>query len=329
MSQEGENHDMGKNPPSSCDHDHGHGPHHHGHSHGPGGHHHHHGASGRVGTAFLLNLGFAVIELIGGLWTNSMAVLSDALHDFGDSLALGMAWWMERKSQQASDRTFSYGYRRFSVVSAFLTGVILVAGSLWIIGQSVPRLLNPEPVRTTGMFFLALLGIVINGIAFFRLSKGASLNERMLRWHFIEDLFGWILVLVGSVLMMIADWPWMDPALAILLSVWVLWNVLRHLRHAIGVFLQEVPAHLQGGHVESWIKSVAGVQGVHHVHIWSLDGESHILTAHVVVDSALDPRGTQELKSGIKSGLRERFGILEATIELEASGETCVDPRHG
>ncbi len=315
---------------SSCNHDHGPGSKHsHGHGHGHGHHHHHHHAiSGRVGTAFALNLFFAIVELVGGFYTNSLAVMSDALHDFGDSLALGMAWWLEKKSQQKSDASFTYGYRRFSVVSAFATGVILVSGSLWILSTSIPRIFNPEPVLAPGMLALGVFGILVNGAAFFRLSKGSSLNERMLSWHFIEDLLGWVFVLFGAGLMMIADVPWVDPLMAALLSCWVLYNVVRHLKQTMGVFLQASPAHLRHGEVQEWIKSRPGVEDVHHTHIWSLDGEQHILTAHVVVASDYEWSQTQKLKNEIKQHLREKFSILEVTIEFECSGQPCLDPEH-
>lgn len=278
--------------------------------------------------AFFLNLSFAVIELVGGYLTNSMAIVSDALHDFGDSISLGAAWWLEKKSTQKSDAIFTYGYRRLSVMSALLTGIILTSGSIWIIATSLPRIWNPEPVRADGMLGLAVLGIVVNGAAFFRLSGGNSLNEKMLRWHFIEDVTGWIIVLVGAAVMYFADWPWIDPLMAVGLSVWVGYNVVRNLKESLRVFLQVSPQHLSKGEAEAWIKSQSGVQDVHHAHVWSLDGEAHIMTVHVVVPTSADLGALQELKSRLKKGLREKFAIFEATIEFESAQEDCVDPQH-
>ena len=301
----------------------------HGHSHGHS-HSHSHGGdlTGRMGAAFLLNFGFALIELVGGFYTNSMAVISDALHDFGDSLALAMAWWFEKKSRQKSDALFTYGYRRFSLISAFITGCILVIGALGVLVVSIPRFLHPEPVKTQGMIFLAILGIAINGLAFFRLSKGSSLNETMIRWHFIEDLFGWIFVLFGAIVMNFIEAPWIDPLMAILLSAWVLWNVVKHLKTTVSVFMQATPGHLRQGEAEEWIGKQEGVKSVHHTHIWSLDGESHILTTHVVIAAACGSREMQILKKDLKRGLREKFDIFEATIEFETNEENCVDPEH-
>ena len=302
----------------------------HSHAHGHSHSHSHAGAdlSQRMGAAFLLNFGFAIIELVGGFYTNSMAVTSDALHDFGDALALAMAWWFEKKSLQKSDALFTYGYRRFSLISAFATGCILVMGALWVLTASIPRLWHPEPVKTGGMFFLALLGITINGLAFFRLSKGSSLNEKIIRWHFIEDLLGWVFVLFGSAVMFFVEAPWIDPLMAILLSGWVLWNVAKHLKSTISVFMQATPGHLRQGEAEEWMGTQGGVKNVHHTHIWSLDGESHILTTHVVLRPGVSPEKMHDLKKDLKRGLREKFDIFEATIEFETSEENCVDPEH-
>lgn len=298
------------------------------HSHHSHGHHHHHGVSGRMGVAFFLNLGFAIIELIGGIMTNSMAILSDALHDFGDAFSLGIAWWLEKKSHQQSDETFSYGYRRFSIFSATITGVLLVTGSVIIVYNSILRLQNPEPASARGMMALAILGLVVNAAAFYRLSKGQSLNEKMLSWHFIEDMTGWAVVLVGSLVMMAADVPWLDPLMAICLSVWVLYNVLRHLRETVQVFMQITPAHLRGSDVSDFLKSFAEVSATHHTHVWTLDGESHIMTTHVVLKSAINWDQAQDLKNQMKHQLRHKFGIHEATIEFEIQGQKCDDEAH-
>lgn len=281
-----------------------------------------------MGFAFFINLSFAVIELVGGILTNSMAILSDALHDFGDAIAIGMSWYLEKKSAKQSDVGFTYGYRRLSVVSAFITGVILVVGSIWIIANAIPRIFNPQPVHAQGMLWLAFLGIAVNGLAFWRMSDAQSLNEKMLRWHFIEDVTGWVLVLVGALLMMFFDLPWVDPTLAVLLSAWVAWNVFKHLKSTLDVFLQASPRHLRDGQVDVWIGKRDLVQSVHHVHLWSLDGEMHILTAHVVIAPEINLQQVQNLKGEIKRGLKETFGILEATIEFEHAGEPCVDPNH-
>lgn len=309
-----------------CDHSHDRA---HGHSHGHHHHHHHHGASERVGLVFFLNLGFALIELVGGLLTNSMAVLSDALHDFGDALALGVAWWMEKKSNKAHDEDYSYGYRRFSVASALVTGVILLSGSLWVLFESIPRLIHPEPVQVRGMLGLAVLGVLVNGFAFVKLSFGGSLNEKVLKLHLIEDMAGWILVLVGAAAMFFFEIPWLDPLMALGLSIWVIFNVFRNLKETVLVLLQGVPRDLKLDDVQSWMRKQPGVMDVHHLHVWSLDGEKHILTGHIVISGEAPVLDTSKIKFDLKTGLKKMFHIMEATLEIETPGESCHDPRHG
>ncbi|WP_413561272.1 cation diffusion facilitator family transporter [Bdellovibrio sp. HCB209] len=303
--------------------------HHHHHSHSGGHHHHHHShgsAIGRMRFAFVLNLGFAIIELIGGYLTNSVAIMSDALHDFGDAMAMVIAIVMEKVSHKESDQKFSYGYRRFSVLGAVITGGILIVGSVFILVEAVPRLLNPQAVHANGMLLLAVFGVAVNGFAALRVSKGTSLNERMLMWHMIEDVMGWVLVLIGALVMKFWDVPQVDAGLAIALSLWILFNVFRNLREAMKVFLMAAPTGFSVEHVSVEIKKIPSVVDVHHAHLWSLDGENHIYTAHVVLDGT-GLENAPSVKSEIKKRIKN-FGIIEATIETEVQGDACSDPKH-
>ncbi|MBV2168513.1 MAG: cation diffusion facilitator family transporter [Bdellovibrio sp.] len=302
---------------------------HHSHSHSHGHHHHHaHGAVlGRMKVALALNLGFACIELVGGLWTNSVAILSDALHDFGDAFAVALAIILEKFSHRKSDGDFSYGYRRFSTLGAIVTGIILVLGSVFILIESVPRLFNPQQPYAEGMILLALLGVTVNGFAAYRVSKGESLNERMLMWHMIEDVMGWVVVLIGAVVMKFYHLPQLDAGMAIALSLWILYNVFRNLREALKVFLMASPSQVQVEEIEAKICQIEKVEGVHHGHLWSLDGENHIYTAHVVLAANSTVLDMEQVKEQVKKLVKD-FGIIEATIETEISGSTCFDPEH-
>lgn len=277
--------------------------------------------------ALALNLGFACIELVGGLWTNSVAILSDALHDFGDAFAVALAIILEKFSHRKSDGDFSYGYRRFSTLGAIVTGIILVLGSVFILIESVPRLFNPQQPYAEGMILLALLGVTVNGFAAYRVSKGESLNERMLMWHMIEDVMGWVVVLIGAVVMKFYHLPQLDAGMAIALSLWILYNVFRNLREALKVFLMASPSQVQVEEIEAKICQIEKVEGVHHGHLWSLDGENHIYTAHVVLAANSTVLDMEQVKEQVKKLVKD-FGIIEATIETEISGSTCFDPEH-
>ena len=185
------------------------------------GHHHQHDTK-NISTAFFLNLAFTIIEIIGGLMTNSVAIMSDALHDLGDSLSLGLAWYFQKVAKKGRDKTFSYGYKRFSVLGAMINAIVLVVGSVFILQETIPRLWQPETPNVQGMFWLAILGIVVNGAAVLKLQKGTSLNEKVISLHLLEDVLGWAAVLVGSVLMYFFDLPIIDPLLSIGIAIFIL-----------------------------------------------------------------------------------------------------------
>ena len=285
-------------------------------------------ASSRMGMAFFLNLGFAIIELVGGLYTNSLAILSDAFHDMGDALAIAMAWYLEKKSRQGSTLEFSYGYRRLSVLGAMITGLILMCGSGIILARAIPRLFNPEPTNVQGMILLAILGLAVNGFAAFRMSKGTSLNEKMILWHLLEDVMGWIAIFVGSIVMLFYDLPILDPIMAIGIAIWVLWNVFNNLKTTFNVFLQATPSDVQIETVTTKIKQTPKVKSVHHLHLWSMDGDHHILTTHLVVEDSTTKDDVHQLKIDLKNLLMKEFHITEATIEVEWPNQSCTDPIH-
>lgn len=275
--------------------------------------------------AVLLNVVFTIIELIGGIWTNSLTILSDALHDFGDSITLISSLFLEGKSQKSPDTKRTFGYQRLSLLSALFAATVLIGGSLFILSRAIPRLINPEHVDANGMMVLAVVGIVFNGIGFLRLKRGTSINERVLTWHLLEDVLGWVVVFFGSILIRIFDSHIIDPIMTIGYTVFIFWGVTKNLKEAFNIFLQGVPDHINMEHVQQGLLSVAGVAGVHDVHIWSLEGETDIFTGHVVVDDHLlkNPDNTRRL---IKEELKKHH-IEHSTVELESkrfcSGTEC------
>ena len=295
--------------------------------------HHHHEASpgSRIGVAFWLNLAFAVLEIGGGLWTNSMAVLSDALHDVGDSVALGLTWHFARVSERKGDETFTFGYRRFSLLGALVMSFILFAGGLVVLSRAVERLLTPVASNAAGMIYLAVAGIAINGIAALRTHGGRGLSERVVTWHFVEDVLGWLAVLVAGIVMSFADVWILDPVLSILITLYVLWNVGRRLKDTLVILLQGAPSDVSVEEVEDVIRAVSGVCDVHHTHVWTQDGERHVLTTHVVADPGASLGDTGDLRRRIREAVKF-LGVTHATIEVEresdCSGcdEDCHNP---
>ena len=274
--------------------------------------------------AFALNLAFACIELFGGLWLQSMAILADAVHDFGDSLSIGFAWYMQRLSNRGATHTYSYGYRRFSILSVIVISSFLISGSAVIVYESIQRLFHPiEAPDPFGMIGFAVFGIVINGIAGKLLAGGGSLNEKVLSWHFWEDVLGWVAVLVGGVGIYLTNLPWIDPLLSLAIAVFVAYRVLNHLKQALAIILQATPDHFDIEHIEQAIMQSIEIESIRHTHLWTLDGENHILTSHLVFKHAtpLNRLMTEKQKA---HELLKSMGIDHATFEIEV-GEPRKD----
>jgi cobalt-zinc-cadmium efflux system protein len=290
-------------------------------------HNHHHSddeSANRIGMAFFLNVGFTLIEFVGGWLTNSTAIMADAVHDLGDSLSIGSAWLLNRLGRKSADGEFTYGYRRFSLFGALMNGLVLIGGSLWVLSQAIPRLTKPVMPVTEGMFALAVVGVVINGIAAFRLSKGTSLNEKVLNWHLLEDVLGWVAVLIVSVALHFVNWPILDPLLSVGFTVFILFNVLRNLWVTGKLFFQAVPDKTLHDEIRNSLLRVDGISDIHHLHLWSLDGEHHVLTAHVEVHEGFSPDEYCILKQALAGSLKQ-YQLAHTTIEIEFTQEFCRD----
>lgn len=280
--------------------------------------HSHNNASKNILITLILNAFFVVVELIGGIMTNSVAILSDALHDFGDCLSLATAWVLQKKSQKGSDELYSYGYKRFSLLgSIFLSGILTIS-SILILFEAGKRLFDPQEVDAQGMFWLAIFGVFINGIAAIRMKKGSSLNERAIYIHIMEDVLGWVAVLVVSIVMHFYNMPILDPILSIVISFWVLSNVYKNIKDTFKVILQAVPASVNILELKEKIEALPHVESTHDIHVWSLDGESHVASLHVVSCQT----DTSEIKQAIRN-IAHTYNIEHVTIEIEKDATYC------
>lgn len=283
-------------------------------------HHHHHNKQKNIKAAFLLNLSFTVIEIIGGLWTNSMAILSDAVHDLGDAISLGSAWYLERYADKKPDEKYSFGYARFSLLSALLNSLILVGGSVLVLVRSIPRILNPQEVHPEGMLVFAILGILINGAAVLKMRSGTSLNEKAVSWHLLEDVLGWAVILVGSIILLFFDVPVIDPLLSVFITLYVLFNVVRNIKQILHILMQGVPEKFSIVEIEKELESNTDAVSVHHTHLWSLEGEKILLSTHVVVPEKMENKDIMKIKESVRSLLYKK-GIEHITIEIEYTEE--------
>lgn len=297
--------------------------HHHHHHHSPLHHHHHgHGETGNIKVAFFLNLFFTIIEIAGGIFTNSLAILSDALHDLGDSLTLGLAWYFQNLSKKGRDGSFSYGYRRFSLLGAIINSVVLFVGSIFIIAQAIPRILQPETVHAEGMIWLAILGIIVNGAAVLQLQKGSSINERVVSLHLLEDVLGWVAVLIASIVMLFFDIPIIDPILSLAIAAYILFNAYKGIKESFSIILQGVPHPISIAELEKQLLTLESIKEIHDLHIWSMDGEYHVITLHLVVANDSTIEQVADVRAQARQFLEDQnieHVTIEVHSELEAS----------
>jgi cobalt-zinc-cadmium efflux system protein len=292
-----------------------------GHSHSHHGHKHSSGSNLKL--AFFLNLGFTILEIFGGLYTNSVAILSDAVHDLGDSFSLGLAWYLNKKSKKTATNQFSFGYQRFSLAGAFINALILLVGSIYIITEAIQRFQNPEVSDAQGMILFALVGVSVNGYAAYRVSKGASQNEKVISWHLVEDVLGWVAVLIAGIVLYFKDIPWLDPALSLGIALFILWNVFKNLKGTIYIFLQAVPDNVSLDEIKGKICQLEKVDSVHHMHVWSLEGEHHVFSVHAKLAPAVSIDELVDIKTRIKTILKS-YPFSHYTVEIELDGEECL-----
>ena len=291
-------------------------------------HHHHHDVNikdasdlKRIRAAFFLNFAFSALELVFGLFTNSVAILSDALHDLGDAVSLGLAWFFARLSTKESDSKYTYGYQRFSTLGALINGFILLFGAIYIITEAIPRLLDPQPVKAGWMVVISIFGIAANFAAVVRLREGETLNAKVVSLHLLEDVFGWAAVLLVSIVMTFVDLPILDPILSVVISLWVIIQAVRSLFDIAKVFLQGIP-NVSLDTLNQRICEIPDVLNTHHTHIWSLDGSSNVFTTHIVVDSQCTREAICQIKDEIHT-LTKEFNPEHSTIEVEYDGDDC------
>lgn len=267
--------------------------------------------------AFILNFAFSIFELIGGLITNSVAITSDSVHDLGDSISIGTSYILERKSKKKPDKRHTYGYIRYSVIGSIITTTILLVGSIIVIYEGIKRIINPTEVNYDGMILFAIIGVIINLIASQITKEGDSLNQKSVNLHMLEDVLGWIVVLIGSILMKFTDLKIIDPILSIGVSIFILINALKNLKKVIDIFLETTPENINIEEIKKHILKINGIKDVHHIHIRSIDGFNNFATLHIVTKSY-----DEQIKKEVKEELKEH-GICHSTIEIELENEKC------
>ena len=277
-------------------------------------HHHHKKAGENLAFVFFMNLAFNIIVIIGGLATNSMAILADCIHDMSDTISIAFAWLLEHVSQKDSTDGYSYGYQRFSILGAVIISVFVIIMALVILQEAIPRFFTPQSVDAGGMLLVAVVGIIFKSISVYRLHGGETFNEKAILFHQLGDVFEWVAILILSVVLMFWDGaPYLDPFVSIGIALWLIFNLGRNLYKAIEVLLQKTPDNFDVNEFKSQIISIDGVKRIDDFHIWSLDGIDSVMTLKVDVDFG---KNVGEIKKEIYA-ISNRYHVVDITIEFD------------
>ena len=268
--------------------------------------------------AFILNLAFSIFEFFGGLFTNSVAILSDSIHDMGDALSIGISFFLEKKSKKKPDNKYTYGYTRYSVLGGLITTVILMVGSILVIYNAIGRIINPVAVDYQGMMLFAVIGVITNFVAAYLTKEGDSINQKSVNLHMLEDVLGWVVVLVGAIIMNYTDISIIDPIMSIGVAVFILINTLTNLKEILDLFLEKTPNNINIDEIKNHLLEIDEVEDIHHIHVWSIDGYNNYATMHIVSKS----NDIKKVKNDIREELKEH-GICHAILETE--DEACSD----
>ena len=266
--------------------------------------------------AFILNLCFAIFEFFGGMITNSVSIMSDAIHDFGDAISIGFAVYLEKKSKKGADDKFTFGYARYSVMSAVITSAILLLGSIVIAINACYRIINPQPLNYNGILIFAIIGFIVNLIAAFATKEGDTLNKKSINLHMLDDVLGWAIVLLGAIVMKFTNFALIDSALSLVVALFIVMHAVPIFISAMNLFLEKAPRKVNVKKTKEKILKVKGVEDVHRFKVWSLDEHNVYAMLHVVAKDNFDK------KNEIREILHEA-GITNTTIEIEKENEKC------
>ncbi|MCR5027151.1 MAG: cation diffusion facilitator family transporter [Methanobrevibacter sp.] len=277
-------------------------------------HHHHKKAGENLAFVFFMNLTFNIIVIVGGLATNSMAILADCIHDLSDTISIALAWFLERIAQKDSTNKYSYGYQRFSILGAVIISVFVIFMAFVILSEAIPRIFAPEGVDAGGMLVVAVIGIIFKSLSVYRLYDGETFNEKAIFFHQLGDVFEWVAILILSLVLMFWDGaPYLDPFVSIAIALWLIINLGRNLIKSIQVLLQKTPDNFDVEDFKSKILDIDGVESIGDFHIWSLDGIDSVMTLKVNVDFG---KNVEEIKKEIYA-VSSKYHVVDITIELD------------
>lgn len=261
--------------------------------------------------AFILNLSFSLLEIIGGFITNSISILSGAVHDLADAASIGISYYLEKKSKHKPNYKYTYGYVRYSTLAAFITTIILLSGSLFVIYNAINRLFNPIDINYDGMIIIALIGILFNIIAVYKTKGGHSLNQEAVNLHLLQDALSWIIVLIGSILIKFTKINYIDSIMSLVISIYIIIHSLKHLKIILDLFLEKTPNNVNIRKIKKELLENKNIISIDHIHVWSLDGYNNYATLHAIINND----EVENMKEYIKDYLKKE-NISHSTIEM-------------
>lgn len=271
----------------------------------------------RILVAFLLNLGFSLFEFFGGVFTRSVAIFSDAIHDLGDSISIGASYFLEKKSNQQPDKKYNFGYARFSILGAVITTLILLIGSIMVAYSAIKRIIQPVAINYNGMIIFAVIGTIVNLFACVFTKGEHSINQKAVNLHMLEDVLGWLVVLIGAIVMKFTNLLILDPLMSLGVAVFIFINACKTAKEILDLFLIKTPKGIDIDELKACVADIDNVIDAHHIHVWSTDGKNIYATMHVVANGS-----TATIKEKIKLKLKEH-GIIHSTLEFETIEENC------
>lgn len=271
-----------------------------------------------VWIAFFLNLSYAIVEFIAGGIFGSSAVLADSVHDLGDAIAIGISALLETISNREEDRHYTLGYKRFSLLGALVTAVILITGSILVILENIAKIFHPQSVNDEGIFWLGIIAITINVLASLVIRKGQTKNESILSLHFLEDTLGWVAVILMAIVLRFTDWYILDPLLSLAISFFILSKALPRFWSTLKIFLDAVPEGVDIQKIKTDLAELDHVASINQLNLWTMDGLEKNAIVHVCLK---EMEHMETCKESIRIFLKN-CGFQNITIEVDADLES-------
>lgn len=284
---------------------------------------HHHAPANVSGTrllwASILNFAFTILEFVGGFLSNSLALISDAVHNLADAMAILFAYIANRVSRKKANATHTFGYKRFEIIAAFFNALVLIVICVYLIIEAWQRFQNPEPIRGKLMLIVAVLGLLANlaSMVILQQQKGANLNVKAAYLHLLGDTLSSVAVILGGIAIWKFGWVWLDPLITLLVSLFIIWHTWSVLRESLGILMQEAPPHLDIYRIQEALAAQEGVANAHSIHLWRLNDHSLFLEAHIELEKDLLASEATQLREELASKMEEMFNIGHCTLQME------------